>query len=130
MTTTLPDAARALLDAPEQATIATVEPDGQPQLSPVWVKRDGDDILFSTTRGRRKPQNIERTGQVSVLVWPKDQPYSYLEVRGSATITDDPTGALIEELSQKYTGGPYAAEPEGTERVIVRVTAHKVVWRA
>jgi len=129
MTMTLSDAARALLDAPEQATIATVEPDGQPQLSPVWVKRDGDDILFSTTRGRRKPQNIERTGQVSVLVWPKDQPYSYLEVRGSATITDDPIGALIEELSQKYTGGPYASEPEGTQRVIVRVTPRKVFWR-
>lgn len=125
---TLPDAARALVDAPELATIATVEPDGQPQLSPVWVKRDGDDILFSTTKGRRKPKNLGRTPQISVLMWPKDSPYTYLEVRGTATVIEDPEAALINELSLKYEGEAYPDKPE-EERLIVRVTPAKVLWR-
>ncbi|GAA1884917.1 PPOX class F420-dependent oxidoreductase [Lapillicoccus jejuensis] len=129
MTTTLPEPARAVLDAPEQITVATIEPDGRPQLSPVWAKRDGDDILFSTVRGRRKTDNLERDPRVSVVVWPKDDPYSYLEVRGTATVTDDPGGSLIQELSRKYTGGPYTADAPDTPRVVVRITPDKVHWR-
>lgn len=126
--TTLSDAARAFVDAPELATIATVEPSGQPQLSPVWVTRDGDDILFSTTADRRKPANIARNDRVSVLIVPRDSPYTYLEVRGTATLTPDPDGALIQELAQKYTGQPWDDAP-GTERLIVRITPHKVLVR-
>ena len=125
--TTLPDSAKALVDAPEVATVATVEPDGQPQLSVVWVKRDGDDILFSTLRGRRKTDNLERTPQISVLMFPKASPYTYLEVRGTAEITDDPSSSLIHELSQKYTQSDYPAEPEGNHRVIVRVKPNKAI---
>jgi len=127
--TALPDSAKALLDAPEMATVATLEPDGQPQLSVVWVKRDGDDILFSTTRGRRKSANLERSPQISVLMYPQANPYCYLEVRGTAEVVDDPQADLIQELSHKYTGRPYPPLPAGEERVIVRVTPHKVLWR-
>jgi Pyridoxamine 5'-phosphate oxidase len=49
--TSLPDGAKRLLDSPEFATVATLEPDGRPHLSVVWMGRDGDDILFSTIRG-------------------------------------------------------------------------------
>ena len=126
--TTLDDRARELLDAPTIATIATVQPDGRPQLSPVWVARDGDDVLFSTTRGRQKPKNLERDPRVGVLVVPPENPYHYLEVRGTATIEEDPEGRLIQELSQKYTGGPYQDEP-GAERLIVRVSPEHVVLR-
>jgi len=51
MARTLSHSAKALFDSPEHATIATIEPDGQPQLSVVWVGRDGDDILVSTVEG-------------------------------------------------------------------------------
>lgn len=126
--TTLSEKARAFLDGTEFATIATVEPDGQPQLSPVWVKRDGDDIVFSTVKGRRKPANIARDPRVSVLVVPREAPYTYLEVRGTATVSDDTDDALIQELSQKYLGQPWHDEP-GIERIVVRVSADKVVIR-
>lgn len=125
---TLPEAARALVDAPEFATIATLEPDGRAQLSPVWVKRDGDDILFSTAAGRRKPDNLARDPRVGVLIVPRDSPYNYLEVRGTATLTEDPDGSLIQELALKYTGQPWTEDP-GVRRLIVRITPQKVITR-
>jgi PPOX class probable F420-dependent enzyme len=124
----LPEPARALLDRPEHATIATLEPSGQPQLSVVWVKRDGDDVLFSTVRGRRKTDNLERDPRLTLLVFSADDPYRYLEVRGSATLEDDPDQALIEELSRKYLGKAYPWRNEDEKRVVVRLTPAKVVW--
>lgn len=127
--TTLSEEARAFVDAPNLATIATLQPDGRPQLSPVWVTRDRDEILFSTTAGRQKPRNLERDPRVGVLIVPADSPYTYLEVRGTATIEPDPTGQLIQDLAQKYTGRPWDDQP-GTERLIVRINADKVVVRS
>ena len=125
---TLPEPARALLDRPEHATIASIEPSGQPQLSVVWVKRDGDDVLFSTVRGRYKTDNLERDPRATLLVFPADNPYSYVEVRGTVTLEDDPEQALIEELSHKYLGKAYPWRNEDEKRVVVRLTPAKVVW--
>jgi PPOX class probable F420-dependent enzyme len=124
----LPDEARAVLDRPEFATLATLEPDGWPQLSVVWVGRDGDDILFSTIHGRRKTANMQRDPRVSLLVYPKDDPYSYLEVRGTAELREDPERAYIEEMSQKYLGRPYPWHKPEERRLVVRVKPEKVVW--
>jgi PPOX class probable F420-dependent enzyme len=124
----LPEPARALLDRPEHATVASIEPSGQPQLSVVWVKRDGDDVLFSTVRGRRKTDNLERDARATLLVFPADDPYSYLEVRGTVTLEDDPEQALIEELSHKYLGKAYPWRNDDEKRVVVRLTPAKVVW--
>lgn len=128
MTATLPEAARTLVDGKDMAVVATVQPDGAPQLSVVWVTRDGDDLLFSTVHGRRKTDNIARDPRVSVLIYPEDNPYSYLEVRGTATLVEDVPGALIQELSRKYLGRPYDEAPD-SGRVIVRITPDRVVVR-
>ena len=93
----------------------------------MWVGRDGDDILFSTIRGRRKTLNLERDPRISVLVYPKDDPYSYLEVRGTAELVADPEKAYIEEMSHKYLGKPYPWHSDEEQRVIVRVRPDKVV---
>jgi len=121
LTPTLPETAKRWLDAPEFATIATVEPDGQPQLSVVWVKRDGDDVLVSTVKGRRKHTNLLRDKRVTLLVFPAAEPYKYVEMRGTATMTDEGGPELIQELSQKYKGRAYPPEP-GNERVVVRIS--------
>lgn len=127
----LPDRARELFDAPEFATVATVEPDGQPHLSIVWVARDGDDVLFSTVRGRRKTVNLERDPRATVLISPAGAPYSYVEVRGTVALIDDPDSSLIHTLARKYTGAERYTADDGTgnERVIVRLTPTKVVVR-
>jgi PPOX class probable F420-dependent enzyme len=122
----LPQRAREMLDGRNFATVATLQPDGQPQTSVVWVRRDGDDVLFSTIKGRRKYANMIRDPRLSVLVVDAADPYRYTEIRGMAEITDDPAAELIEELSQKYTGEPFGDRP-GERRVIVRVRPEHVV---
>ncbi|MFH9223004.1 PPOX class F420-dependent oxidoreductase [Streptomyces lydicus] len=130
MTATLSDDLKKLLDTPVFVIVTTIQPDGSPQASPVWVKRDGDDLLISTTVGRRKERNIRRDPRVSVVVQPSDSPYTYAEVRGTATLTTEGGPELIDELSRKYTGKPYAEfNPESgkdAERVVVRITPRKV----
>jgi PPOX class probable F420-dependent enzyme len=124
MTATLPDLARRLLDAPTFATVASLEDDGSPQLTVVWIKRDGDDVLFSTLKDRRKAQNWARDPRAALVVFDPDQPLSYLEIRGRVTLTDDPTGSLIHELSRKYVGSEFGGQIEG--RVIARLTPERV----
>ncbi len=111
--------------------IATIDPDGRPQLSVVWVARDGDDVLVSTVRGRRKADNLARDPRATVLVYPRDDPYRYLEIRGDVTLVDDPGSQLIHDLVRTYTGAERYTGDEGTtnERVIVRLMPRRVVWR-
>ncbi|MFI9383154.1 PPOX class F420-dependent oxidoreductase [Kutzneria sp. NPDC052558] len=123
----LPADVHDLLDSPEVATLATIEPTGQPQLSVVWVKRDGDEVLVSTVRGRRKASNLERDQRATLLVHAKENPYRYVEIRGTVTLVDDPGGSLIDELSHQYKGSGWTFDAPGTERVIIRLTPTKVV---
>ncbi|MCF3123778.1 PPOX class F420-dependent oxidoreductase [Streptomyces arenae] len=131
MSAALSDDLKQLLDTPVFVSVATIQPDGSPQVSPVWVKRDGDDLLFSTTIGRRKEKNLRRDPRVTVLFQPFDAPYTYAEIRGTAELTTEGGQELIDELSVKYTGKKYAefnpASKDDAERVVVRVVARKVV---
>ncbi|WP_030569133.1 PPOX class F420-dependent oxidoreductase [Streptomyces aureocirculatus] len=133
MTAAMSDKLKALLDTPVFIVVGTVQPDGSPQLSPVWVKRDGNDVVFSTTVGRQKEKNLRRDPRVTVLLQPFDAPYTYAEIRGTATISSEGGQELIDELSLKYTGQRYAEfNPRSGEdgpRVVVRVTPRKVTGR-
>ncbi|WP_406138574.1 PPOX class F420-dependent oxidoreductase [Streptomyces sp. NBC_01089] len=131
MSAALSDKLKELLDSPVFVNIATIQPDGSPQVSPVWAKRDGDDVLISTTVDRRKEKNLRRDPRVTVVVQPFDAPYSYAEIRGTATLTTEGGQELIDELALKYTGKPYAEfNPDSANdaaRVVVRITPRKVV---
>ncbi|RLU86904.1 PPOX class F420-dependent enzyme [Streptomyces griseocarneus] len=132
MSAVLSDDLKKLLDdTPVFATVATVQPDGSPQLSVTWVARDGDDLLISTTVGRRKEKNLRRDPRVTVMINPHNAPYTYAEVRGSATLSTEGGAELIDELARKYTGKDYAdfnpAAAQDAPRVVVRVTPRKVV---
>ncbi|MFE6687140.1 PPOX class F420-dependent oxidoreductase [Streptomyces sp. NPDC057743] len=131
MSATLSDGLKKLLDSPVFVMVGTIQPDGSPQISPVWVKRDGDDLLISTTVGRRKEKNLRRDPRVSVVVQPFDAPYTYAEIRGEATLSTEGGQQLIDELSRKYTGKAYAEfnadAVNDAERVVVRITPRKVV---
>lgn len=123
----LDDATRELIDGKNFATIATINPDGGPQTSVVWVALDDGAVVFSATRARRKVRNLLREPRISVNVYAPDNPYSYVEIRGTAEITDDTDGALPERLSRKYTGKEWPEEPADVQRVIVRVNPAKVL---
>jgi PPOX class probable F420-dependent enzyme len=129
---TLPEPAKALLDAREFVTLATLEPDGQPQLSVLWVKRDGNDVLMSTVAGRRKQRNLAREPRATVLLYPIGNPYNYLEVRGSVTMTEEGGRELIDELYEKYQDrpGPYPGDGPDDVRVVIRLAPEHVVFRS
>jgi PPOX class probable F420-dependent enzyme len=126
MTVSLPDNAKRMLDGQTVVTLATVNDDGSPQASPVWAARDGDDVLMSTLVGRKKERNLRRDPRVSLVLVNPENSYEYVEVRGTAELEADPQGDLIEQLSQKYTGGAYTNDGPGDERVIVRVRPERV----
>ncbi|GAA1240714.1 hypothetical protein GCM10009665_34420 [Kitasatospora nipponensis] len=125
------DLKKLIDDSPVFATVATIQPDGSPQLSVVWLTRDGDDLLFSTTVGRRKEVNLRNDPRLTVMINPHNAPYTYAEVRGSAALTTEGGQELINALSRKYTGKDYAdfnpASVDDAERVVVRVTPRRVV---
>jgi PPOX class probable F420-dependent enzyme len=123
----LSDRARELLDAKSFAVVATVQPDGSPQASVVWVRRDGDDILFSTVEGRRKHLNMVKDPRITLVINPPDHPYQYVEVRGSVTMTRQGGRELINELSRKYRNEEYKYDSLEDVRVVCRLTPRKVV---
>lgn len=125
----LPDTAKRLLDAPTFVTVSTVNPDGGPQATVVWVKREGDDVLFSTVRGRRKERNLARDPRISLSFFDPANSYWYTELRGAVTVTEDGGPELIQELSQKYNGVAYTHDGPDDARVVVRLTPEKIVGR-
>ena len=96
------DEIRRLLDGRHFAVLATLNPDGGPYTSAMWVGREDDQVLFSTVAGRRKHRNLERDPRLSVTVLDADDPYNYVELRGRATIEEDVGRAFDTGLSWKY----------------------------
>jgi PPOX class probable F420-dependent enzyme len=125
----LSDTDRAFLDSGEFAVLATVDQDGSPQSSVVWLRTDGPDLLISTVQGRRKEGNLRRDPRASVLVYSRSDPTTYLEVRGTVTITPDGGRELIDELARRYTGVERFAGDDGLERtrVVLRLTPTRIV---
>ena len=124
---TLPDKAKKLLDDKNLVAMTTLNEDGSPQTTPVWVGLDGDDILISTVKDRKKGRNLARDPRISVMIINPDDWQSYFSISGTAVVTDDPTSALINELAHKYIGSDYTFDPPGAERIIVRLSPEKVV---
>ena len=125
----LPDLAVQLLDGNAFWVLSTVNADGSPQSSVIWAKRDGDEILFSSVRGGRKTRNIERDPRVSLVVVDPANPYRYVEVRGTVSMTEEGGRELIDELSVKYTGHSYTSDGPDAVRVVFRITPTHVVGR-
>jgi PPOX class probable F420-dependent enzyme len=119
---------RAVIDAPEFATLATLAPGGRPRLSVVWLKTDGNDVLVSTTAEKLKYHDVVRDPRVSLLVYPKEQPYVYVAIDGTATTTTDGGPELIQELSRRYSGAPYTFDGPDAVRVVIRITPTRAVF--
>ena len=131
MTTTLTNKAKALIDRPLIASVATVGADGRPQLTPVWIDRDGDDLVFNTARGRAKVTNLERNPHVAVSVVDPDDPYNVVVVRGEVEGTEEGADAQIDSLAKKYLGvDSYPMRQPGEVRVTYRVKADTVVMQS
>ncbi|MFH8770682.1 PPOX class F420-dependent oxidoreductase [Streptomyces sp. NPDC017958] len=121
------DSVRALLDGKNFAGVATLGPDGAPQNSVVWIKREGDTVLFSSTGGRQKVRNLRRDPRISLTVFDLANPYHSAEIRGVAEILPDEDRRLPHELSHKYLGIDPPAEKDDEVPVIIRVVPREVV---
>ena len=130
MPVSLNDAVRKLLDDPNPAVLATINPDGSPQTSVVWIGRDGGDLLFSTVQGRVKHRNMVRDPRVSVSVIDSADPENYVELRGRVTLSPDPGRALDTQLSWKYDGRDPDPDRPGAVRVVVRMVVEKATGYA
>ncbi len=129
MSETIPADALDLIDEPHFGIIATIMDDGMPQPTPVWIDRDGQDIIFNTAKGRVKHENMLRDNRVAMSVLDQANPYRYLQVRGTVTMADDEGYANINAMSHKYMGTDYPFLQPGEERVIVRLTPEDVQYQ-
>ncbi|MFF3486128.1 PPOX class F420-dependent oxidoreductase [Streptomyces sp. NPDC002701] len=127
MTTSFDDSVRTLLDGKNFASVATLGPGGAPQNSVVWIKREGDTVLFSSTEGRQKVRNLRRDPRVSLSVFDLADPYTSVEIRGTGEIVPDEGKRLPYELSHKYLGVDPPAEKDDEVRVIIRVLPERVI---
>lgn len=121
---------RRLLDGPNYAVLATVNSDGSPQTSTMWVGRDGDDLLMSTVEGRVKHRNMVRDPRVSVTVIDSADPENYVELRGLVTMTPDIGRRVDTDLSWKYDGKDPGEDKPGAVRVVVRIVVTRATGRA
>lgn len=119
-----------LLDGRNYAVLATVNPDGSPQTSVVWVGRDSAELFFSTVEGRVKHRNMVRDPRVSVTVIDSADPENYVELRGRVTMTPDVGRRIDTQLSWKYDGRDPGEDRPGAVRVVVRMVVQKVTGYA
>jgi PPOX class probable F420-dependent enzyme len=128
MPTPLPEGLIDLLRRPSPCFIATLMPDGSPQLTQTWVTTDGEHVVINVVDGHQKARNVVRDGRVAVNVVDPDNVNRYYAVRGRVVgITTEGGAESIDEISQKYLGVPYpnfTGRPE--TRLILTVEADKV----
>ena len=128
MTTKLPKEILELVDGKNFAFLATVMDDGSPQVTPVWVDREGGTILVNTVRGRTKQKNMARDPRVAVALVDWKEPYTWVQIRGTV-VSQTSRGAIrhIDKLAKKYLGlerYPW----KDRKRLIVRIEPQKAVW--
>ena len=118
---------KALLDKPNHAVVSTLNDDGSIHSTVVWVDvRDGR-LAVNSAVGRKWPSNLEADPRINVLVYDEDNPYDYVEVRGTATGTTDGAREHIDRLAKRYLGvDEYPFHQPGEQRITYVVDAAKV----
>jgi len=120
----------AILQGPYTGVLTTLFADGSPQSTPVWFLLDGDDILFSTTAGAQKLRNITGDARATFAVYDPADDMSYVEARGTITISEDPAADTRDRIVQKhgYVDGS-AFDAPGTQRFTLRLRPIKITGR-
>jgi PPOX class probable F420-dependent enzyme len=127
MSSSIPESHRDLLDGPVIVALATLMPDGQAQVTPVWCSYDGTYIIVNATADRQKHKNMVERPQVTIMAFDPQDQFRYIEVRGVVEeITAEGGGESMNELSLLYTGKPkrYGIETpprEISERLLYKI---------
>jgi PPOX class probable F420-dependent enzyme len=124
--TGIPDSHRDLLESPV-ATLATIGPDGRPQLSEIWFLADGDTVALSLNTSRQKVRNLQRNPACTLFILDLAIPARYLEIRGDAEITPDDDYAFADQVGAKYGGADLRTRDNpGESRVAVTIRPARV----
>jgi len=105
------------------ANLATLMPDGSPQVTPVWINYANGAIRFNTAKGRVKARNLKVGSPVALAIMDPDQPYRYLQVRGRVSrVAEEGADAHIDSLAKKYLGkDKYPFRQPGEVRVMYEI---------
>jgi len=124
----IPDEAKHLFENKDFAHVATLNADGSPQVSAVWIGLDGDLITFNTAEGRLKTKNLQRDPNVAISIAGQENPYENLIVQGKVVeLTHDGADEDIDALAKRYLDADsYPFRQEGEQRVIVKIEPQKV----
>jgi PPOX class probable F420-dependent enzyme len=128
----IPAEARELVESSALAHLVTLEADGRPQMSCVWVGLEGDDVVFASLGPRRKLENIARDPRVSVSIeGTKTNPIGlreYLVVHGRARIEEGGGPELLQRLAHTYLGPDVKFPPmdDPPPGVVVHITAERL----
>lgn len=118
MAKTIPDNFKDLLSKKALADLATIMPDGNPQVTPLWFDYDGSHIRINSAKGRQKDRNMRARPGVALAIVDPDNPYRYMQLRGTVIeITEEGANAHIDELANTYLGTDYPNHKEGEIRV-------------
>jgi PPOX class probable F420-dependent enzyme len=121
----IPASYRDLLDG-QFATLATVGPDGRPQVSEVWFLADGDTVSLSLNTGRQKTKNLMANPAANLFLLDLAMPYRYLEIRGDAEISADDDYSFADRLGAKYRADLRVHDHPGQSRVKVTIRPVRV----
>jgi len=116
-----------LFQKPCFGNLATLMPDGRPQVTPVWCDYDGTYVVVNSAKGRQKDRNMRRDNRVSLSIMDPNNPYRYVEIRGTvAEITEDGAKDHIDKMAKKYLGlDKYPNMQPGEVRVLYKIRPEK-----
>ena len=126
----IPAEAKHLLGGKNFAHVATLMPDGAPQVSPVWIDEEDGVVVFNTAEGRLKPKNLRQDDRVAISITNPENPYESVLIRGKAVeLTHEGADEHIDALAKRYMGvDEYPMRQPGEERVIVKVEPDRVQY--
>lgn len=128
MAAAIPKTHSDLFDKKAFASLATINADGSPQVTPVWIDWDGANLLVNTAQGRVKDRNLRRNPEVALAILDPDNPYRYLAVQGRVTkVTTDGADAHIDKMAKKYMDkDSYPFRTPTEVRVLFTIAPEKV----
>jgi PPOX class probable F420-dependent enzyme len=124
----IPDSHTDLLQKKAFGHLATVNADGSPQVTPVWLDSDGTNLILNTAKGRVKAKNLERNSRVALSIPDPDNPYRYLGIQGQVVeLTENGADAHIDKMAKKYLGKDvYPWRKPGEVRLLAKIKLEKV----
>src|ERR1700756_1973186 len=126
MAVKIPQALKKILEDKAYGHVVTFNAAGKPELTMVWMDVDGDELVFNTAEGRRKPDNIRRNPRIIVSVQDRNNPQAHAVFHGKGRVIEEGADAHIDKLAKRFLGTdkyPYRRPTE--KRLIVRIEVER-----